>query len=234
MKRVSVTTLEKFRRYMDGVSSYDSEESLIDSLKGLFKGNDKTDFGGAYHQVIEGNCENFSGNIYVKDRNGKEYVFTPAQAAPALIYKRNHPAMVHEMNLHQVYETVYGPLQVTARIDGIEGIIVRDIKTRFKSLQNDEDYRHSIQWKLYLDMLGLNTFYFDVFEVKNFDALPSKKPFIMPAVEIVAHDPIECMIYEYMHDEIITLLNDFLQYLNNRNISSLLKNAINETEDFIF
>lgn len=234
MKRVSVTTLEKFRRYLDGVSSYDTEESLIESLKGLFKGNDKTDFGSAYHQVIEGRCENYGGNIFVKDRNGKEYVFTQSQSAPAIIYKCNHCAMVHEMDCNKVYDTVYGPLQVTARIDGVEGIIVRDIKTRFKPLSSDDDYRNSVQWKLYLDMLGLNKFYFDVFEIKNFDALPAKKPFIMPDVEIIAHEPIECISYENMHDEIVILVNHFLQYLGNRNITSLLKNAISETEDFIF
>lgn len=233
MKRVSVTTLEKFRRFIDGVSSYDTEESLIESLKGLFKGNDKTDFGGAYHKIIEGEFEDYSGNIFVRYDKTKDFVFNASQAAPALLYRRNHPVMVHEVDVRKIYETAYGPIQVTGRTDGIEGATVRDLKTRFKPM-NDLEYANSSQWKFYLDMLGLDMFFYDVFEIKGFDALPVKKPFIMPDVQVIAHEALRCERYAGMELDVITLLNDFLQYIDNRQFSNLLKPAIADEQQLIF
>lgn len=233
MKRISVTTLEKFRRYMTEASSFDTEEALIESLKGIFKGNDKTDFGGAYHKIIEGVFEDYSGNIFVRD-NKKEFVFNPAQARPALEYRRDHPRMVHEMDVRKIYTTAFGDVQVTGRVDGIEGAITRDVKTRFKSM-NDEEYRESAQWKFYLDMLESDVFFYDVFEIKGFDALPIQKPYIMPDVIIIPHPALKCERYESMKDDIEALLNDFMGYIDNRNFYDLLKPAIiNETETFIF
>lgn len=233
MKRISVTTLEKFRRFIDGVSSFDTEESLIESLKGLFKGNDKTDFGGAYHKVVEGEYQDYSGNIFVVDSNKKEYVFNPSQAAPALIFRRNHPSMVHEMDVRKIYNTAYGSIQVTGRIDGIEGAIVRDIKTRFRQM-DDGEYRDSFQWRFYLEILDTDIFFYDVFEIKGFERLPDKKPYIMPDVQVIAHEALRCERYAGMELDVITLLNDFLQYIDNRQFSNLLKPAIADEQQLIF
>ncbi|HRS66744.1 MAG TPA: hypothetical protein P5519_12755 [Spirochaetia bacterium] len=233
MKRISVTTLEKFRRFIDGVSSDDTEESLIESLKGLFKGNDKTDFGGAYHKIIEGEFENYAGNIFVTYDKTKQFVFNYAQAAPALSYRRNHPLMVHEVDVRKIFETTYGSIQVTGRLDGLEGATVRDLKTRFKQM-NDADYADSFQWKFYLEMLGLDTFFYDVFEIKGFDALPEKRPFIMPEVSIIAHEPIKCERYKTMSEDVQSILNHFMDYIDNRQLSNLLKPAITDEPQLIF
>jgi hypothetical protein len=87
MFRISVTTLEKFRRYMAGVSAFDTEESLIESIKGIFKGNDKTRFGNAYHELIEGKYVCPDQDLY---QVGGHH-FSAAQARPAVAYKMNQP-----------------------------------------------------------------------------------------------------------------------------------------------
>jgi hypothetical protein len=236
MKRISVTTLEKFRRFITEASAYDTEASLIESLKGLFKGNDKTKFGGAYHKLIEGEYHKHNDEIKVKcfEKNIlDEFVFTSPQAVPALAYRLNHPALTHEMNVSKIYDTIHGSIQVTGRVDGIEGMLTRDVKTRFKSLDVQE-YIDSSQWKFYLDMLDSNIFFYDVFEVQGFKELPAKQPYRMNDVRIIAHDPIRCNRYETMMSEINTLLNDFIEYINNRKFFDLLKPALQETESLNF
>ena len=151
MKRISVTTLEKFRRYMAETSSFDTEESLIESLKGLFKGNDKTKFGSACHKIVEGEYIGHEGEVAVVIDN-EVFVFHKEQYTPYLDYRIAHPLMIHEMPVQKVYETAFGPIQVTGRIDGIEGCVVRDLKNRFRAL-SDSDYTESCQWKFYLEML---------------------------------------------------------------------------------
>lgn len=121
MLRVSVTTLEKFRRYMNDESSFDTEESLIESLKGLFIGNDKTRFGSAYHKIIEGDFYTSDEDVVIVNSEANHFVFSMEQSSPAIEFKASHPLMVHEMNVSKVYETVYFPIQVSGRIDGIEG-----------------------------------------------------------------------------------------------------------------
>ena len=53
MYTVRVTQLEKFRRYMDSVSPFDTEQSVIDTLSGEFKGNEYTWIGTAFHKIVE-------------------------------------------------------------------------------------------------------------------------------------------------------------------------------------
>lgn len=236
MKRISVTSLEKFRRFITSASSFDTEEALIESLKGIFKGNDKTKFGQAYHKIIEGDFHKVQDEIKVKCFEKKvldEFIFTSKQAVPALAFRLSHPALTHEMNISKVFDTHYFPIQVTGRIDGIEGMIVRDAKTRFRSL-DVEEYIESSQWKFYLDILESDIFFYDVFEIQGFKELPSKMPYRMDDVRVIAHDPIRCDRYPQMVADINMLLNDFLDYIHNRRLLDLLKPALEQTESLNF
>lgn len=230
MQRISVTTLEKFRRYMQEVSSFDTEQSLVESLKGLFKGNDKTEFGSAYHKLIEGKYQIHQGGIVLVEDKDKSFAFNAEQASPALEYRKNHPVMVHEMDARKVYETVFGPIQVTSRVDGVDGSIVRDIKTRFKPLYKESEYSDSVQWQFYLDIMEADSFCYDVFEIKGFDSLPKQKPYIMPDVQIIALPEIKCERFTGMEDNIQMWLNCFMEYIDNRNFFHLLKPAIEPSE----
>lgn len=62
MYRVRVTQLEKFRRFRDEVSSFDTEESVIETLSGDFKGNEYTQIGTAFHKIIEDGNALYIGN----------------------------------------------------------------------------------------------------------------------------------------------------------------------------
>jgi hypothetical protein len=231
MFRISVTTLEKFRRYMAGVSPFDTEEALIESIKGIFKGNDKTRFGSAYHELIE-------GKYVCPDRDRYQvgdYLFSGTQASPAVLYKMNHMIMVHELPYSCIFKTNYFYIQVTARIDGMEGACVRDVKTKFRDVAVQE-YLDSYQWRYYLHMTGLDHFFYDVFQVTGFDQVLKRSLMLDPAKifqeSIQVQEPVEihCKRYDGMQQELTTLLNDFLDYIHSRNLLCFLKpaNEINE------
>jgi hypothetical protein len=212
---------------MAETSPFDTEASLIESLKGMFKGNDKTYLGSAYHKIVEGKFE-MSGPFILAD----DFVFTAEQYAPALLYRNLHPTMQHEVPVNKVYETMYGPIQVTGRLDGIEGAQGRDVKLKFAS-PDMQEYHDSCQWRFYLDMLMADVFWYDVFEVKQFKQLPVQKPYIIREVAIVPHEPYQCLRYQGMGDDVLQVLNQFLSYIEDRQFHHLLKPAM-QHENIIF
>ena len=206
---------------MNNVSDWDTEEALIETLKGLFFGNDKTKTGSAYHKIIEGdfNLIKESGIVYADD-----IAFSIEQALPALNFRAEHMGMVHEITVSKEYEVGDGVIQVSGRIDGLEGIEVRDTKTKYKAIDFQE-YLESCQWKFYLDMLQLDTFHYDVFEVKDFQALTGKTPYFLPDVKFMPVESLTCYSYSRLQTDCHILLNQFMQYIDNRNFYHLLKQA---------
>jgi hypothetical protein len=226
MYRISVTTLEKFRRVMCSESVFDTEEALLESIKGIFKGTPKTRFGGAYHKIIEGEFTKYRGVI-----TADGFLFTQEQAAPAIRYRNEHPHIVNEMNVRQIYRTNYFPIQVTGRVDAAEGLFVRDAKTKFRAPDMHE-YMDSCQWKFYLDILKADVFYYDLFEVKRFNEEEYAENKLMPEVSIHAHEPFQCIRYNGMENELHDILNSFLEYVANRKLFQYLKPALQEEPSF--
>lgn len=221
MHRISATSLEKFRRYINEVSPYDTEESLIDTLSGTFKGNDKTKVGGAFHKLIEGDYT-AQDNMYLAD----DILFTKEQADVAFQFRNDHPLMIHEIPLYKVYETSFGPIQISGRVDGLEGLVIHDHKCKFRNVKWEE-YTESIQWKVYLDIMDADVFLYSVFEVKGFEQLPTSAPIDLGgSVRFIPHESMPCMRYDTMHNDIVGLLNDFLTYISNRNLFHYLKPAV--------
>lgn len=214
---------------MVGASAYDTEAALIDKIKGKFEGNDKTRTGSAFHKLIEGVYADVDG-IHFAEADGYTFAFTAKQAKPALDYRAQHPRMAHELDVQRIYHTAFGPIQVTGRVDVIEGMAVRDIKTKYRPVDSSE-YVDSIQWKFYCDMLGAPEFYYDVFEVKGFPtALPNAPVIHLPKeVEIVPFDPIHCLAYDGITAECYSTLNLFLEWVHTRDLFSNLKPALGES-----
>lgn len=61
----------------------------------------------------------------------------------------------------------YGPLQVTGKVDCLEGKVVVDHKTT--SRVDFERYLEGCQWRFYLDIFGADVFRWHVFEIKEIE-----------------------------------------------------------------
>ncbi len=219
--------IEKFRRFMTEASPYDTEEALIETIKGIFLGNDKTKTGAAFHKLIEGDYKR-QDDLYIADN----IAFLPDQAEPALDFKNEHPLMVHEVNIKKDY--IIGPysIRVTGRVDGLEGINIHDSKTKFRSIKYQE-YIDSYQWRFYEDILDLDNCFYDLFEVIGFEDLRGSTPYKLPGVFFIPHEPLQCVRYADLEQDCIRLLTEFMNYIDTRNFYHLLKTVtVNETAIF--
>ena len=230
--RVSVTTLEKFRRVLAAGedNTWDTEAALYQQLTGTFIGTDKTDLGSAFHTLCEfGWPERHliyqSGRFHVAGK----FAFTAQQAEVAYQYKQEHPHMLAELPVSKTYEAPSVNFLVRGRVDGLEGTIVRDPKTRYSAI-DVQGYLDSYQWRIYLDMLGLSQFYYDIFQVKSYPTaglptynpetgcrhLPEKLAFEKPV-------SISCFAYPTMRRDVEELLIKFSDWVEARGYWRLLK-----------
>lgn len=207
---------------MTETSSYDTEEALLESIKGVFVGNDKTRVGGCYHKIIEQEAFVADGGL-VAEHDGVRIFFTAEQAAPAVEFKLRHPTMIHEVPVRKIYETSYGPVQVSGRLDGMEGRYIQDAKCKFGNA-NLLEFSDSYQWRYYQDMLGLSIFHYDIFPFSGFEALPTgSMPYRLDGVTVGDPVRLECVRYGAMADDCRLMLQEFLDYIQLRNLWSFLK-----------
>lgn len=203
MYRCSVTILEKFRRFMDNVSDWDTEASIIEALTGEFKGTDKTRLGSAFHKIIELPYKE-NGALVVEGIK-----FRPEQAKPAIDYRNAHPIMVHEVPIRKVYSTRHMDITITGRADGVEGLNLRDAKCKF-SYPGWGEYYNSYQWRIYMDMFQSQSFWYDVFQVIGFKSFNPDMTF---EGDIVAHEPFPCLRYEALESDVQGLIEEFGKFM---------------------
>jgi hypothetical protein len=237
MFRVSVTTIESYRRYINEVSPVDTEVRLVEKLEGKFTGNDKTRIGSAFHSIIEDPDAVISPII---NPGGKEelYFIGPDQIKMnfiqvdlALRYRRAHPQMIHEVPIYKIYQVPRcGEVMVTGKVDGIEGRQLRDLKTKFSGV-NYEEYLDSAQWKFYLDILGLDVFFYDFIEIKGFD---EHTPTDVTKCQFIPQPVLKCDRYINLSKDVENLVVDFFEYIHDREFYNLLKQAHNYEKDPLF
>lgn len=213
---VSVTVLEKFRRFMVGLTSFDTEQSLLDAITGKFQPTEKVIIGRAFHAILE-KCE-------LQEPAEVTYegiTFSPEQMAVALDYKKEHPHMVSEVPTKKLYTSKYFDILVTGRADIVEGQFIRDAKSKFMA-PSVKEYIDSSQWKFYLDMFNSPAFYYDLFEIQNFRYIVNGR---LPDVTIQPYEPLECLPYMGMKDDLNTLVTDFARYMTIKEYTNLLRTA---------
>lgn len=152
---VRVTQLEKFRRFIVEHSEYDTEQSVIDTLTGDFKGNEYTRIGTAFHKIVEGDtagCKKIArtetelpGREF--DIDGFPVKLDINQCKVAVAYRDRFPNAFHEIREYMDF----GDIVVTGCADIINGFEIRDIKTKYSPIK-DEDYVDSCQWRFYMEL----------------------------------------------------------------------------------
>lgn len=213
---VRATMLEKFRRFINDVSSYDTEQSVIDAICGEFKGNEYTKVGTAFHKVVEvGNpsCCKRVDDGYEFDIEGQSVLLDYKQCQTALDYRNEHIGAFHEIRRYKDY----GRAIVTGCADMIDGLEIRDIKTKY-STPSDADYINSCQWRYYLDIFGADVFHFDLFVFHGYNK--DKHGYDVRGLELTRHTPpITCYRYPEMESDNLKLLNEFMDWAESRDLT---------------
>lgn len=219
MKRISVTSLEKFRRYISGI---DTEESLIEALSGTFKGNSYVWIGSAFHGIVENGEQAYrvADGGMVAEVDGYAVLMDGLQVATALQYRSELFGALHEVPIGMDFLDGRFPIHVTGRIDLLHGNDIRDIKTKY-SRSEASDYIDSYQWRLYLQMTGAERFYFDVFEFAGYDK--EKHGIDVRGLKLIRTNAIECLRYDTLEQDNRMLLDEFREYIHHKNLYHLLK-----------
>lgn len=242
---VRVTTIEAFRRYIEQ-SDYDNfeitEQSVIDNIVGEFQGNQYTRVGTAFHAIVETGCQPCTlapagyrtFTYYGKEKQepvpegrtfdieGYPVTLDLAQIKVALDYRYQHINAFHEIRRYKDY----GRAVVTGCADIINGVQLRDIKTKF-STPSDKQYYDSCQWKFYLDMFGADIFDFDLFTFEGYNI--NKHGYDVRGLKLTPHTPaIRVYRYDGMENYIQGLLDKFLDWCEYRGLTQYLyKTKIN-------
>ncbi|SFG12936.1 hypothetical protein [Prevotella sp. KH2C16] len=206
---VRVTQLEKFRRWMDAVSEFETEDGVVDAITGEFHGNAYTRIGTAFHAIVETGRPTCSvlpdGREFSID--GCLVRLDTAQCRTALAYRDEHPHALHEVRAYGDY----GDAIVTGCADMVDGLDIRDIKTKFSGYFSDADYTGSCQWRFYLDLFRLDRFFFDLFIFDGYKI--DKHGYDARGLTLYRHTPaIECLRYDRMHADNVELLGEFIDW----------------------
>lgn len=142
MIRVSVTTLESFRRLV--CTEWGDEAELLASIEGKpFKPSWQMDAGWAWQALIEGQHPEEFGD-YVRLR---EFWFDAIQVQVA----REHIGYGHvELKSTRQFD-VGMPVTVVAMVDLIRGLQIQENKAKFSPV-DARTYEPSLQWRFYLDI----------------------------------------------------------------------------------
>ncbi len=216
--QVRVTQLEAFRRFIEG-EPYSTEESLIESWSGIFKGNEYTRIGTGFHLLVEKGDITIADNTLLIDEIPINY--NHQQIRTALQYKAEILGCFHEVGHRKVYQIEREEILVTGTCDVLLGNIIRDIKTKYSDLRSIEDYTRSYQWRFYCDIFGVPDFIFDVFQFVGYDK--DKNGYDVSGLEIKRHEPIECMAYNKMSDDLHYLLYQFVEYVKFKKLEYLFQ-----------
>lgn len=224
MKRISITTLETYRKFLAG-DEWTDQDAMITAIKSPFLGNEYTRIGSAFHAIVEQGEAAIEelpemGKFRVTVDGKWPVIFNEEQVAMALKYRSKLPHAFHEEWIGREFDTPSMPIWVHGRVDVLHGIFIRDIKTKYSKIKLEE-YTESAQWKFYLDLTGLDTFYFDLFEFPNYKI--DKHGYDVSSLGIRPYGAIECIRYDGMEAENRQLVCDFTDFIVRHNLTSFLK-----------
>lgn len=226
LPNISVSILEKFRRFLYEVSGSDTEKNLVTMLEGKVKRTPAMRIGSACHNIVDNPSSTDTTMGNGKYWTVSENIAIPADQAEKLTkYKAAYPGIVTEVPVGKQYATTHGPVVVSARLDGILGMLIRDLKFFFGFELDPQEYMDSYQWRFYCDMLEVYALYYDVFEVRHFKKLlKSPEGIEYPdKFTLYRHEPIGCHAYDGMQGDLTNLLNEFMTWITAKRLTHLLK-----------
>lgn len=238
---IRVTTIEAFRKYIEQSEHANfeiTEQSVIDNIVGVFQGNEYTRVGTAFHSIVETGCpacihvpvgsrtyrrknpdtnkfEDYTERVPAGrefDIDGYKVRMDIAQCKVALDYRNEHPDAFHEQRLYKDF----GGAVVTGQLDMIDGLDIRDIKTKY-SFPSDTDYIKSCQARFYMEMSGLSTFHYDLFIFDGYKV--DLHGYDVRGIPLKRHEPITVYAYDGMESDNRYLLSEFMQWIKYRKLT---------------
>jgi hypothetical protein len=209
--RISTTTLESFRLFMDPEQEWMSEADLIDSIRGVWAPNHKVLLGLAFGSVLEApERYRIPGGYRITPRGSAEtFELGDDVMGPALALIDRPRTVFEAKGIGR-----YGRHDVVAKADQFVGAHLIETKTTCSSFDFDK-YAASCQWRFYLDVFdGARSVTYHVFclsETEGNDVVSLK------SVETFTLYP-----YHELHEDCAALVRDFEDYVRVKGLTDVL------------
>lgn len=201
--RISTTTLESFRLFMQPDQDWMTEQSLIDSIRGVYAPNKAVLLGTAFGKVLE-DPDRFQvpgGYVY------GEYSFGEDVMAPALAL----------MDRRGVFEAKavksYAAVDVVAKADQLVGSRLIEHKTTSSTFSFDK-YAESYQWRFMADIFEPSSITYHVFILDDHGN---------GVAEIKSIESFNLYPYPGLHQDCCDLLGRFVAYVRSKGLDGLLR-----------
>lgn len=197
MIKVSVTTLEEFRRYQED-PDYDAGAFIHRLQHGIIK-TPAMEAGEVFHEILE--HAEYDDEFEVVQYRGHTFDFSDVRREFAI------PA-VRELSMKRV---LFGEMMVSGRIDsGIPPAFIIDYKLTERF--DEERYADSFQWRYYLMMFNTREFRYIGFERKQIEENSHK---------IKAVKELSLYRYDGMESQCIQLARDFKEFITGNQLVDL-------------
>lgn len=202
--RISTTTLESFRLFMDPEQDWMSEEQLIASIRGEFVPTHNVDVGLAFGKILETpDAFRVPGGYRVGDIALGDDVMGPALA---LI---DRPRTVFEAKA----VGRYGAHDVVCKADQMVGAHVTETKTTLSSFDFDK-YAASCQWRFMLDIFKAPVCTYHVFCL--FESAQNQ------VIELKSIETFNLYPYAALHQDCCNLVAQFEAYVDVKGLRRFL------------
>lgn len=179
-----VSEVESFRQWREDDDA--ETDRLLARLRGQEPASPAMEAGTAFHRALE--VANV-GEADVLEANGYRFLIE-CDAALALPEIRELRASKH-----------YGGITVTGQVDALHAMRIEDHKTT--SRFDPDRYLAGYQWRYYLDIFGARVFRWNVFEMREIDAM---------VYSVFAHHTLEQHAYPGMHADCEKLASDLYDF----------------------
>lgn len=209
MLRISTTTIESFRLFMEPEQEWMSEDELIASIRGQFVPNHKVLLGQAFGRVLEKpEAYRVPHGYRITTRGGEEtFEFSDDVMGPCLAVFDRRGAF------EQKATRMYDGHTVVAKADQLLGARVVENKCTLSTFDFDK-YAKGCQWRFYADIFVPRVVTYNVFclsEAAN------------GVIELKGIETFNLFPYPELHQDCVELVRRFVEYVKARKLEGCLK-----------
>lgn len=202
--RISTTTLESFRLWLQPEQEWMSEQDLLDTIAGVWRPNRKVEIGQAFGRCLEDPDRYFIPGGYRCD--GIELGRDVVDSALALIDR--------ESTVFEAKGTRrYGRHDVVAKADQLCGAHLIETKTTFSTFDFDK-YAASCQWRFMVDIFeGVRKVTYQVFCLDEHEN---------GVIDLKSVETFDLYAYPALHEDCDAFVREFEAYVSVKGLVGLL------------
>lgn len=208
--RISATQLESFRLFMTPDQEWMTEDDLIATIRGEFRGNHKVSLGSAFGAVLETPGRYAVGEAvidgYRVSAGGEAFEFGADVMAPCL-------DLIDRRGVFEAKAVkAYGPHEVASKADHLLGGHLSEFKTTLSTFDFDK-YAQSCQWRFMADAFQPTRITYRVFCLSEGSN---------GVIELRSIESFDLYPYPALHEDCQRLVTRFAEYVEAKGLAGVL------------